>query len=835
MIRLIKTLLALCCLAATLDAQSVVWKPAGGTLAKGETSAIELVFEDCAPKETPVLPAIDGLQFGSPSTSRRSSFNLINGSATRSSTVTVSYPVVATAPLGTAITIPALNIATDEGTVRAAPVTFTVAEATVGDNRARLADVARSRFIPPPVSVWQGQVFALGYALEVDKNYFYQLGSHLDWQPAPLIIEDWPQPDSTEILQAGVRKIRINYRTLALAPTAGELSLKPASQLVNLNTGTTSFGFFGRAQLEQYAVTSEPAAITVKPLPSPAPAGFNGAVGDFTLTAKAVPLDAQVGEPVTWTLTLEGMGNWPSINALPSREVSKDFRVVQPQARRTPAREGALFQATLSEDVVLIPTTPGTHTLGPVSLVVFDPAKGEYRTLTTEKFTVNVTGVAATPSPAPAAPDTTSTDGETSSAPHATTTGPAPVKSTGVIPLDPLPAAAPVAAPLPTARLVWLLPLPFALPPLLWLVLALRRSRRTDPARPLREARDRLSRTLDQIAEQATPELVRAWRDDTARLWRLDVATPTPRDFPDPVWGALWAESERVLYRRGTAIAPQWIAQARQALALHAVPSWSPLQLFRARNLFPWLATIALLLAALPALPAQPAEAYAAGDFAQAGEAWRARIQESPTDWSARHNLSLALAQQNRWDEAAAHAAVAWLQSPASNATRWQLALAANKSPKVAAAFAPFVVEHPRAVDQLARLAGPARWQFVLIAAAAMAATALTLLVLSGYTRFAAGWALGLFCIALLTAATATVALRAYAPFLPRDTVLVWREATLRSVPTEAAKEQQTTTVKPGTLARVGKDFLGWSQIVLPDGQTGWLRATDLTGLWANP
>ncbi|MFH1497901.1 MAG: hypothetical protein ABII82_08760 [Verrucomicrobiota bacterium] len=137
--------------------------------------------------------------------------------------------------------------------------------------------------------------------------------------------------------------------------------------------------------------------------------------------------------------------------------------------------------------------------------------------------------------------------------------------------------------------------------------------------------------------------------------------------------------------------------------------------------------------------------------------------------------------------------------------------------------------------DQIARLAGPFVWQLVLIAAAAVGATALTLLVLSGYTRLPARWALLLFSIALLAAATAAVALRAYAPLTARDTVLVWREATLRSVPTEAAQDQQTTTVQAGTLARVGKDFLGWRQITLPNDQTGWLRATDLTALWTTP
>ena len=63
-------------------------------------------------------------------------------------------------------------------------------------------------------------------------------------------------------------------------------------------------------------------------------------------------LRAAVGEPVTWTLELTGTGNWPDLGGLPARTVSQDFQVVQPKAKRVNA-EGKLFDATLTEDVVL--------------------------------------------------------------------------------------------------------------------------------------------------------------------------------------------------------------------------------------------------------------------------------------------------------------------------------------------------------------------------------------------------------------------------------------------------------------------------------------------------
>src|SRR5690606_33382673 len=77
--------------------------------------------------------------------------------------------------------------------------------------------------------------------------------------------------------------------------------------------------------------------------------------------------------------------------------VSRDFRVVQPRAQRMP-EEGKLFDATLSEDVVLIPTKPGSYRLGPVTWSYFDPKLGRYETVTVEPKTVEVTGPAATAS-----------------------------------------------------------------------------------------------------------------------------------------------------------------------------------------------------------------------------------------------------------------------------------------------------------------------------------------------------------------------------------------------------------------------------------------------------
>ena len=192
----------------------------------------------------------------------------------------------------------------------------------------------------------------------------------------------------------GDRRVNVVFRSRVATRTPNTIRLEAATHLISVQTGTIGFGIISQPRMEQVSVTSDQPTLEVKPLPPGAPAGFSGAVGQFKLTSKVVPEKAALGEPVTWTLELSGTGNWPDVTGLPARSVSNDFKVVQPKARRTPA-EGKLFDATLTEDVVLVPSKAGNYTLGPVTLAYFDPQAGAYRTVTTPKTTLVITAAAA--------------------------------------------------------------------------------------------------------------------------------------------------------------------------------------------------------------------------------------------------------------------------------------------------------------------------------------------------------------------------------------------------------------------------------------------------------
>jgi SH3-like domain-containing protein len=79
--------------------------------------------------------------------------------------------------------------------------------------------------------------------------------------------------------------------------------------------------------------------------------------------------------------------------------------------------------------------------------------------------------------------------------------------------------------------------------------------------------------------------------------------------------------------------------------------------------------------------------------------------------------------------------------------------------------------------------------------------------------------------LAVALGATAGVSLRTYGLLAERNIAVVAQNTLLRSVPTEATSAQKTAPLPAGSLAVVDKEFLGWSRLRFPNGQTGWVRS----------
>ncbi len=822
----------------SLHAQSVRWDPPGGTLAVGEATGLQLVFDDCEPKGNPNPPRVTGLTLQL--NGQSSNISIINGSY--SHTVTCNFAALLTQKQS--IDIPAFEVETSKGKITVKAAHFDPVGATVGGGKS-LDTAASSRLEVNPGSVWAGQVFDLTYAIQASHAYYPDFGrGSFDWNTDPLVTEDWSNPSQFETQANGEAQTGLIRKTRAIAHKPGTYRLNPANEPINLSVGVTGFGFFQQRQYQQFSVSSTTPAIEVRELPA-APSNFSKAVGNFKLESKVVPQNPGVGDPITWTIKLSGTGNWPDITGLPSRHVSRDFQIIQPKAKRTPA-EGKLFDATLAEDVVLVPTQTGTYTLDPIQFTYFNPQTGTYETLQTAAQTITVSAATPTTAAGPQINPAPATATSSTALPHIHIPEPAVLPSG--LPRDPISQSDLSLAPISeeSFNLTYISAGIFIL--LSWLAFSLIHASKSDPERPKREARVRLTRLLKIMQTAADQKelltLLKVWQKDAALLWGLPSAAPTGLSIKDALWISLWHDAESALYSQNQTLPKDWLARAANALKSHRVTSFNYFKGLYPRNLFPFLFSLLVItsliqvscLAEAATNTISNESAYRRGNFEDAAIGWQKTVSTTPNDWSARHNLSLALGQTDHWDLAEAEAAAAFVQHPQSAQVRWQLALSSEKANYIPGALA--VLLTPGPTSEIAGKASPAEWQRYELLCAWTTTMLLTLLILLAYQKsplrrtFKLWFIISLIILTTAVGAISHAAIRCYGVTADSRSAIIWHQSTLRSIPTEADTAQKTIPLTAGSTGIAEKTFLGWIRLRFENGQTGWVRKDECIFIW---
>lgn len=733
-----------------------------------------------------------------------------------------------------------------------------LAAAAIAEARPEPPVVAELR--PSTATAWAGEVF------DVDLSLALTGGRRAEIVGSPV----WPQQGFVAEPFAGAEQIELRGRPAvrqtarAMAPEAGTIELPAARQDLRVESGRArvdpfarlrqgmladfdsffddSFfdSFFERTSLEQTAVASNAAVVEVRPLPAPVPDDFSGAVGRFTLVSSLVPEEVRAGEPVTWTLTLTGTGNWPAGFTLPARAVPADFRALQPKQQRR-FEEGSLFTGAVSEDIVLIPNAAGTWELEPVRFTYFDPDGATYRTAVVEPPAIRVGAAAPGAAAAAAAAAGSNTalgegqgptdrpHGSSSSQSLASATSP----ETPPSPVDARPLREPRAgvgvalSPLPWRSFALLLAAPFGLLAAYGIALLAHRAWTAEPRRRRREALAALAEAVAVVRRSTDTderrEALLAWQHAVALLLDLDLAAPTPTVLRscgrvDPEMIALWAECDTALYAADLTLPDDWCGRAsgarrrlrrrRRPLAGNLTPGPA----------LPAVAAALLLAIAVPAR-GEPLDDYTRGDFAAAGAAFEAAANDRPTDWIARYNLGALAARGGNPERALAETAAAFVLRPSDAGVRTNLAILATQVPGADPTVARFA-RGERGVA-LAGLLSPAMWQIVVVAAAATLALGGGILLRRGRPTPAAA---GLVAAGAFAALVGWACLHQYGPLAEPAAALVTQATALRALPTEAA-DAASRTLEPGTLVLAGGgEFLGWSQVVLAGGEIGWLR-----------
>jgi hypothetical protein len=140
---------------------------------------------------------------------------------------------------------------------------------------------------------------------------------------------------------------------------------------------------------QDVVLATAPITITVDPLPGGAPAGFEGAVGDFQLQLRVEPPATRAGEPVLARATIRGTGNISTVRDPEIQARGSARQYVAGSATRID-RGGDRLVGERQIEVAFVGDQPGPFEILPVRLAWFDPEAKRYRVQTSEKVAVKV-------------------------------------------------------------------------------------------------------------------------------------------------------------------------------------------------------------------------------------------------------------------------------------------------------------------------------------------------------------------------------------------------------------------------------------------------------------
>ena len=148
--------------------------------------------------------------------------------------------------------------------------------------------------------------------------------------------------------------------------------------------------FFNGYEDIPYVINSGSLKINVKPLPPNKPADFNGAVGQFNISAKADKNKLSTDDAITYRVQISGTGNLPTLEA-PTFSPGADFETYDPKTMDAWEKESNPISGSKNFEYVIIPNESGNTEIDGAHFSYFDLAKQAYVTLKTAPLSLEIT------------------------------------------------------------------------------------------------------------------------------------------------------------------------------------------------------------------------------------------------------------------------------------------------------------------------------------------------------------------------------------------------------------------------------------------------------------
>ena len=345
-----------------------------------------------------------------PNRSMQSSYQMINGHTSQSSSITYTYIVAATK--GGSFTIPAAHVIVDGKKIASNSLTIKVSgTASSGSNSRSNDDGEEVRDMGSHISgsdlfikvsankkrVFEQEPILLTYKVYTLVQLTQLRGDMPDLKSFYTQEVDLPQQKSFSIETVNGRPYRTcTWSQYVMFPqTTGKLQIPSITfegVVVQQNRNVDPFEAFfngGSGYVEvKKKIVAPGIDIQVDPLPQ-RPATFSGGVGHFNISAQLDKAETKANDPIKIRVIVSGTGNLKLIKQ-PIITLPADFDKYEPKVTEQTKLTAAGIEGSKIYDFLIVPRHQGTYDIPPVEFTYFDTNSKRYETAKSESFHLDV-------------------------------------------------------------------------------------------------------------------------------------------------------------------------------------------------------------------------------------------------------------------------------------------------------------------------------------------------------------------------------------------------------------------------------------------------------------
>lgn len=343
----------------------------------GESVTLTFSFEGANPGGMPQLPNIPGLQ---PAGGMSQGFSSTTGPDGRMQNLqTYSVRLLANQP--GEIQIPAFHVEVGNEKLSSQPLRLVVLrEDPAAAPTEQVNSSAFLQLVLPKTNLYLGEVIVGELRLYVRSD----VGNISDARLPEIASEGF---NLSKMVNGQQFQRRVGNTTFTIVPMTFSLApVKTGTFTIGSGGGSVviHFGqrdFWGNfRQRSQVPLVLEAQTLNVQAPPAEnMPAGFNGAIGQYSMTVNVGPTNVATGDPITVKVQISGRGNLNALS-LPEQAAWQNFKVY-PATADVETTDPLGLQGAKTFEQVIAPQTTDIKELPALTFSFFDPETKLYRTL----------------------------------------------------------------------------------------------------------------------------------------------------------------------------------------------------------------------------------------------------------------------------------------------------------------------------------------------------------------------------------------------------------------------------------------------------------------------